>query len=455
MARRSGKEAAGSRHEPGIARQAVTAAAESTGPPTETLIEEVLRRENLFAALKRVRANKGAPGVDGMSVDELPDYLREVWPAIREQLLNATYVPTPVREVRLPKPGGGTRMLGIPTVLDRLITQAMLQVMSPIFDREFSVHSYGFRPGRSAHQAIEQACRYMAAGNRWVVDLDLERFFDQVNHDVLMSRVARKIQDKRLLKLIRRYLTAGIMQGGLVSRREAGTPQGSPLSPLLSNILLDDFDKELERRGHCFCRYADDANVYVGSRRAGERVMASLTHFLEVKLRLKVNRTKSAVDRPWKRKFLGYTVTNHRSPRLKPAPESVQRAKDRIRQITHQGRGRNILRVIKEINQFTRGWVGYFRLATVKQAFEDLDQWLRRRLRKILWEQWKKPKTRFRKLVALGVEVERARKATATGRAAWWNAGASHMHAAITNRVLAQWGLLSLLGQLRVWQRSS
>ena len=452
---RPGKEVAGSHYEPGVARQTVTAAAETIGPPTETLMEEVLRRENLFSALKRVKANKGAPGVDGMSVDELPEYLREAWPAIREQLLSETYVPSPVREVRLPKPGGGTRMLGIPTVLDRLITQAITQVMSPIFDQDFSAHSYGFRPGRSAHQAIEQARRYMAEGSRWVVDLDLEKFFDQVNHDLLMSRVARKIKDKRLLKLIRRYLTAGIMQGGLVSIREAGTPQGSPLSPLLSNILLDDFDKELERRGHCFCRYADDANVYVRSRRAGERVMASLTHFLESKLRLKVNRAKSAVDRPWKRKFLGYTVTNHRSPRLKPAPQSVKRAKDRIRAITHKGRGRNILQVIKEVNQFTRGWVGYFRLATVKQAFDDLDQWLRRRLRKILWEQWKKPKTRYRRLVALGVNAERARKATATGLGAWWNAGASHMHAAITNRLLAKWGLLSLLDLLQTRSRLS
>ena len=452
---RPGKEVAGSHYEPGVARQTVTAAAETIGPPTETLMEEVLRRENLFSALKRVKANKGAPGVDGMSVDELPEYLREAWPAIREQLLSETYVPSPVREVRLPKPGGGTRMLGIPTVLDRLITQAITQVMSPIFDQDFSAHSYGFRPGRSAHQAIEQARRYMAEGSRWVVDLDLEKFFDQVNHDLLMSRVARKIKDKRLLKLIRRYLTAGIMQGGLVSIREAGTPQGSPLSPLLSNILLDDFDKELERRGHCFCRYADDANVYVRSRRAGERVMASLTHFLESKLRLKVNRAKSAVDRPWKRKFLGYTVTNHRSPRLKPAPQSVKRAKDRIRAITHKGRGRNILQVIKEVNQFTRGWVGYFRLATVKQAFDTLDQWLRRRLRKILWEQWKKPKTRYRRLVALGVNAERARKATATGLGAWWNAGASHMHAAITNRLLAKWGLLSLLDLLQTRSRLS
>jgi RNA-directed DNA polymerase len=274
-------------------------------------------------------------------------------------------------------------MLGIPTVLDRLITQAILQVMGPIFDRAFSTHSYGFRPGRSAHQAVKQVRAYIADGRRWVVDLDLEKFFDQVNHDLLMSRVARKIKDKRLLKLIRRYLTAGIMRDGLVSLRAAGTPQGSPLSPLLSNILLDDLDQELERRGHHFCRYADDANIYVKSRCAGERVMASLTHFLEAKLRLKVNRAKSAVGRPWKRAFLGYTVTTHRLPRLKPAPSSVKRAKDRIRQITAKGRGQNILRVIKEINQYTRGWVGYFRFSTVKQPFDLLDQWLRRRLRRI------------------------------------------------------------------------
>jgi RNA-directed DNA polymerase len=418
-------------------------------------MEEVLRRENLRAALKRVQANKGAPGVDGMTVDELAGYLRKAWPAIREQLLQGTYVPAPGREVQLPKPGGGTRMLGIPTVLDRFITQAMLQVMSPLFDPGFSDHSYGFRPGRRAHQAVEQACHYMAAGYRWVVDIDLEKCFDQVNHDMLMSRVARNIKDKRLLQLIRRYLTAGILKEGLVSQRDAGTPQGSPLSPLLSNILLDSCDKELERRGHRFCRYADDANVYVRSQRAGERVMASLTHFLEGKLRLKVHRGKSAVDRPWKRKFLGYTVTNQRAPRLKPALQPIQRAKARLRQITHQGRGRNIRQVIREINQFTRGWIGYFRLATVPHAFEVLDQWLRRRLRKILWEQWRKPKTRYRKLVALGVDAERARKATATGRGAWWNAGASHMHAAVPNRLLAEWGLLSLLDQLRAWQGST
>jgi RNA-directed DNA polymerase len=269
-----------------------------------------------------------------------------------------------------------------------------------------------------------------------------------------MSRVARKIKDNRLLKLIRGYLSAGIMSGGLVGARQTGTPQGSPLSPLLSNVLLDDVDQELERRGHRFCRYADDATIYVKSRRAGERVMASLTHFLEGRLRLKVNRAKSAVDRPWNRTFLGYTVTRHRQPRLKPAPTSVKRAKDRIRQITHQGRGRNIRQVIKEINAFTRGWVSYFRLTSVKAAFEQLDQWLRRRLRKILWEQWRQPETRRRQLMALGVDATRARKAAATGLGAWWNAGASHLHAAVTLRLLTQWGLCGLLDQLRGWQRS-
>lgn len=449
------KEAAGSRHEPGVVRQTAPAGGESIAPQTQPLMEEVLRRENLFAAFRRVQANKGAPGVDGMSVDQLPDYLRQAWPEIREQLLSETYVPSPVRVMYLPKPGGGTRMLGIPTVLDRLIAQAILQVLVPIFDPDFSERSYGFRPGRSAHQALKQTCRDMADGYRWVVNLDLEKFFDGVNHDMVMSRVARKVKDKRLLRLIRRYLNAGMMEEGLVSQREAGMPQGSPLSPLLSNILLDDFDKELERRGHRFCRYADDANVYVQSKRAGLRVMASLTRFLETRLRLKVNPSKSVVDRPWNCTFLGYTVTNNLKPRLKPAPKSIKRAKDRIRQITHKGRGRNIHVVIAEVNRFTRGWVGYFRLASVKAQFDMLDQWIRRRLRKILWEQWRKPKTRCRKLIALGLEVGRARKATATGLGAWWNAGASHMHAAVNNHVLAKWGLWSLLDQHRAMQRST
>jgi RNA-directed DNA polymerase len=457
MPRRPRKEAARSRHEPGSVRQTTPATVDKIGPQTEKLMEEVLHRENLLTALRRVVSNKGAPGVDGVTVADLPAFLRREWPAIREQLYCGSYVPSPVRRVDIPKPGKGkgTRMLGIPTVLDRLIQQAILQVLSPIFDPAFSDHSFGFRPGRSAHQAVKQARGFMAEGHRWVVDLDLEKFFDRVNHDILMSRIARKVRDKRLLKLIRQYLQAGMMAEGIVSPRKAGTPQGGPLSPLLSNVLLDDLDKELDRRGHRFCRYADDCNVYVRSKEAGERVMASLTRFLECKLRLRVNSAKSAVDRPWNRKFLGYTVTTNRSPRLKPARASVQRAKGRVREITHRGRGRNIAKVIAEVNRFTRGWVGYYRLADVAQDFKVLDQWLRRRLRKILWEQWKTPRNRYRKMVQLGLEAERAKKATATGRGDWWNAGAAHMHATNTNKRLEQWGLQALLTTLRNLQRST
>ena len=325
-------------------------------------------------------------------------------------------------------------MLGIPTVLDRCITQAILQVMSPLFDSGFSDHSYGFRPGRRAHQAVEQACHSVAEGSRWVVAIDWEKFFDHVKHDMLMSRVARHIKDTRLLKRLRRYLTAGILPEGLVSQREAGPPQGAPLAPLLSHSLVDSVAKELERRGHRCCREAEDAHVYVRSQRAGERGLASRTHVLAGKLRLTGNRGNSAVDRPWKRKFLGYTVTNQRAPRLKPALQSIPRANARRRQITHQGRGRNLRQVIREIPQFTRGGIGYGRRATGPHAVEVLDQWLRRRLRNIRWEPWRKTTTRDRKLVALGVDAERARKATATGRGAWWKAGASHLHAAVTNR---------------------
>jgi RNA-directed DNA polymerase len=381
------------RQELGIECQTVTATKDMARPRTDKLMEEVLRRENLFNALKRVQKNKGAPGVDGMTVDELPAYLKNEWPRIRKELLEATYVPLPTRRKDISKPGGGKRMLGIPTVLERFIGQAVLQILTPIFDPHFSEYSYGFRPGRSALQAVKQAQSYIQDGYRWVVDLDLEKFFDRVNHDILMSRIARRIDDKRLLKVIRRYLEAGIMLGGVVEQRQEGTPQGSPLSPLLSNILLDDLDKELTRRGHAFCRYADDCNVYVRSRKAGERVMMSITKFLERRLKLKVNQAKSAVARPWKRKFLGYTVTIEFRARLKPASVSIKRTKDRIRQITgRRARGRNIQKVIGELNLYLRGWHNYFRLTDVKQPFIILDQWIRRRLRKLLWRQWKKAK---------------------------------------------------------------
>jgi RNA-directed DNA polymerase len=295
----------------------------------------------------------------------------------------------------------------------------------------------------------------MATGRRWVVDVDLENFFNEVNHDILMSRVARKIKDKRLLKLIRQYLRAGLMTDGVVSARTVGTPQGGPLSPVLSNVLLDDLDKELERRGHHFCRYADDCNVYVASQKAGERVMDSMTNFLERKLKLKVNRAKSDVARPWQRKFLGYTVTTNKQPRLKPAPQSVKRAKAKIRQITRSGRGRNIQRVIRDVNQFTRGWVGYYRMSDVKRSFDVMDQWIRRRLRKILWQQWKTPRTRAKKLQSFGTWPEKAKRATSNGRGPWWNAGAPAMHAAITNERLFEWGLDSLLGRWRSLNRAA
>jgi len=439
-----GEKMAGSHRYPERERQTVTANEDDVGSQPPSWMEEVLREDNLIRALKRVRANKGAPGVDGMTVDELEAHLREHWTSIRAQLLNGTYKPKPVRVVEIPKPSGGTRMLGIPTVLDRFIQQAILQVLGPTFDAGFSESSYGFRPARSAQQAVGRARHYIAEGRRWVVDLDLEKFFDQVNHDILMSRVARKVKDKRLLKLIRRYLQAGLMTDGVVSQRVAGTPQGGPLSPLLSNVLLDDLDRELERRGHCFCRYADDGNIYVSSEKAGQRVMASVTDFLEHKLKLRVNRAKSAVGRPWKRKFLGYSVTVNLTPRLRPAPQSIQRAKNKVRDITRRGRGRNIRRVIAEINSFTRGWFDYFRLSEGHRVFEDLDKWIRRRLRKILWLQWKRPRSRYKKLVSFGLDADRAKLAAGSGRGPWWNAGGD-IQAAVTNQVLSEWGLLSLL----------
>ncbi len=409
------------------------------------LMEQVVRRANLIAAHQRVVRNGGAPGVDGLTVEQLMDYCRAHWACIRPGLLDGTYVPQPIRKVEIPKPGGqGVRTLGIPTVLDRLIQQALLQVLQPIFDPTFSADSFGFRPGRSTHDAVKRAREHIAAGHRWVVDLDLEKFFDRVNHDVLMARVARRVKDKRVLRLIRRYLQAGMMAGGVVSPRVEGTPQGGPLSPLLSNILLDDLDQELAARGHRFVRYADDCNVYVRSKAAGERVMASLERFLAKRLRLKINRDKSAVARPWERKFLGYSVTVHRETKLKIAPASVQRFKKKLRPLLRRGRGRNLRGLLAELAPILRGWAAYFRLSDVKATWESLDQWLRRRLRAILWKQWKTWRTRLRELVRLGLSRERAAASACNGRGTWWNAGASHMNEAVPNALLQRWGLVSL-----------
>ncbi len=428
---------------------------ETTGSTTTTLMEEILQRENLLKALKRVRSNKGAPGIDGMTVDELPEYLKKEWPRIREELLSRTYLPRPVRTIEIPKQSGGKRQLGIPIVLDRMIQQAILQAIGPIFEPTFSESSFGFRPGRSTHQALARAREHVTAGHRFVVDLDLESFFDRVNHDILMSRVARRIEDKRLLHLIRRFLTAGMMVGGVVSPRSEGTPQGSPLSPLLSNVLLDEFDKELERRGHRFARYGDDVNVYVRSRQAGERVMASLTRFLEQKLKLRVNRRKSAVDRPWKRKFLGYSFTTHLKARLKPAPASIKRMKERVRAIIRRGRGRSIHTVIKELNLYLRGWFGYFRMSQVTHIFTLLDQWIRRHIRKLMWIRWKKPRTRWTKLRALGIGAREATIATGNGRGSWWNSQSPAMQGALNNALLESWGLVSLAHLRRLQERSA
>lgn len=428
---------------------------ESVRPETEQLMEAVVARENMLRAYERVVSNKGSAGIDGMTVEQLKPYLQERWAKIKEELLKGEYQPQPVRCVEIPKPQGGMRQLGIPTVVDRLIQQALHQVLSPIFEPGFSESSYGFRPGRSAHQAVRQARAYVSEGRRWVADLDLEKFFDRVNHDVLMSRLARKISDKRALRVIRRYLQAGMMTGGVVSARTEGTPQGGPLSPLMSNVLLDELDKELERRGHKFCRYADDCNIYVRSRQAGERVMASVTEFLEKRLRLKVNREKSAVARPWERKFLGYSMTWHKQPRLKVAESSIKRLKAKVRVIFREGRGRSLSQVIKELNALLRGWMQYFRLAEVKGIFEELDGWIRRKLRRLIWLQWKRPKTRMKELIKRGLERLRAWKSANNGRGSWWNAGASHMNEAFPKSFFDRLGFVSLLDQLRKFQLST
>jgi RNA-directed DNA polymerase len=418
-------------------------------PESMELMEQVVERKNMSSAYKQVIRNRGSAGIDKMSVGQLKPYLAKHWSEIKESLLSGEYKPQAVRVVFIPKPKGGQRQLGIPTVLDRLIQQALHQVLNPIFDPTFSENSYGFRKGKSAHQALKKAQEYQRLGKRWVVDMDLAKFFDEVNHDVLMSKIAKQIADKRILRLIRGYLRAGIMIDGLVSQRDKGTPQGSPLSPLLSNIMLDELDKELERRGHCFCRYADDCNIYVGSRRSGERVLDSITEFVEKKLRLKVNKEKSAVDKPSRRTFLGYSFTFHKEPKLRVPKESIQRFKLKCKRLFRQGRGRNLGKFINEdLNPVIQGWINYFGQAEVKGFAEELDSWIRRRLRLILWRQWKRGKRRYKKLLSAGLSKERAKVSSTNGRGPWWNSGASHMNDAFRKIYFDNQGLVSMLDKL-------
>ncbi|PDO09180.1 MAG: group II intron reverse transcriptase/maturase [Candidatus Reconcilbacillus cellulovorans] len=407
------------------------------------LLERMLEGHNLRLAYKRVVRNGGAPGVDGVTVAELREHLWTHWETVKEQLRSGTYKPAPVRRVEIPKPGGGVRLLGIPTVMDRFLQQALLQVMTPMFDGGFSRLSFGFRPGKRAHDAVRQAQHFIREGYRWVVDMDLEKFFDRVNHDILMARVARKVKDKRVLKLIRSYLNAGVMIGGVVHNTEEGTPQGGPISPLLANILLDDLDKELERRGLRFVRYADDCNIFVASKRAGERVMESAIRFVEGKLKLKVNRDKSAVDRPWKRKFLGFSFLADRQATIRLAPKTLERFKERVKAMTSRSRPVSMEQRIQELNRYITGWIGYFRIAAAKNHCESLDQWIRRRLRMCLWKQWKRVRTRYRELRALGVP-EYMVHIMANSRRGPWEMSRNLNHALDTRYWQAQ-GLRSLL----------
>jgi RNA-directed DNA polymerase len=412
----------------------------ATGPSMEAIVE----RENLRKALERVKRNKGAPGLDGMSVEDLVPYLKEHWPTIRSQLLDGSYQPQPVRRVEIPKASGGTRPLGIPTVLDRFIQQAVMQVLQADWDRTFSEASFGFRPKRSAHQAVARAQEYIASGHAIVVDIDLEKFFDRVNHDILMGLVAKRVTDKRILKLIRGFLTAGVLAEGLVSPTEEGTPQGGPLSPLLSNLMLDVLDKELEKRGHRFVRYADDCNIYVRSQRAGERVMASIEQFLTKRLRLKVNKAKSAVAKPSVRKFLGFSFTGGRQPRRRIAPQAIDRLKAKVRDLTRRTGGQSLSQVAKELSCYLVGWRAYFGFCETPSVLRELDQWIRRRLRAIAWKQWKRGRTRFARLRRCGVGPDLAAQTAGSPHGPWRLSKSPALHIALPNAFFASLGLATL-----------
>ncbi|MFZ2052847.1 MAG: group II intron reverse transcriptase/maturase [Candidatus Aminicenantales bacterium] len=423
------------------------AAARGSDPATAIVMEEVVRKENLVKALKQVVANKGGPGVDGMTVEDLKGHLKRNWPDIRTQLLEGRYKPRTIKAVDIPKPGGGTRRLGIPTVLDRFIQQAILQVMTPVCDPTFSPHSYGFRPGRNAHQAVRQAQAYIQEGYGRVVDLDLEKFFDRVNHDILMERIARRVKDKRILLLIRLYLQAGIMLNGVVRERYEGTPQGGPLSPLLSNILLDELDKELERRGHKFCRYADDVNIYVRSERAGQRVRDSVERFLAKHLKLKISREKSTVAEPQKRSFLGFSFWAWEPRKIRIAPKSLKNFKHKVKRITRRSRGISQERMIQELNEYLQGWIGYYGIAETPTVLSDLDCWIRRRLRSAVAKQWfKSCKARFRGLHGLGAGPKQAAITAVTRKGPWAMSNLKAFKVAMPNKFFAERGLLTLSG---------
>src|SRR5438477_44775 len=426
----------------GEAREAGREGTESSGAAngtenpasTNRLMEEVCERENLKAALRQVKANKGSPGVDGMTVVGIKDYLKQHWPAIREQLLNGTYEPKPVRRVEIPKPdGGGVRKLGIPSVLDRFIQQAVLQVLQRRWDRTFSDHSYGFRPGRSAHQAVAQAQQYIAEGHGWCVDLDLEKFFDRVNHDKLMGQIAKRVEDKLLLKLIRAFLNAGVMENGLVGPSVEGTPKGGPLSPLLSNLVLDELDQELERRGHRFVRYADDCNIYVRSERAGQRVMESISRFITQRLKLKVNEAKSAVARPQERKFLGFSFCAGPEVKRVIAPQALERFKQRIREVTRRAKGVSIEATVEELARYMVGWRNYFGFCETPEVLIGLTRWVRLRLRAAMWRQWKTPRRRRAALLELGVREPLASNTAGSGRGPWYLAKAKALAVGLSN----------------------
>lgn len=433
---------------PGDAQRAEPSPARDKGL-TETegggVWEQIFERGNLLAALKRVESNGGAPGIDGMTVQELRAWLKEHWLEVRGALDEGTYQPSPVRRVEIAKPGGGMRQLGIPTVLDRLIQQAMAQVIGQLFEPRFSPHSYGFRPGKRAHEAVRAAQGYIREGYTWVVDMDLEKFFDRVHHDKLMARVARVVKDKRVLRLIRKYLEAGVMVNGVVMEVGEGTPQGGPVSPLLANILLDDLDRELEKRGHRFVRYADDCNIYVKSERAGQRVMNSVRQYLEQKLSLRVNEQKSAVDRPWKRKFLGFSFYRRKGEvHIRLAQQSKDRFREKIRGLTKRTRSGKLEEIIQEINEYTIGWIGYFRLAETPSVYQELDAWLRRRLRQLVWKRWKRGRTRYRALVAMGVPASRAALG-AVGKSPWRMSKSPVVNEALSNAYWQTLGLRSIV----------